>query len=207
MTIVIYNSTNVLVDGISIIQQQFWASFISYSQNVTMTNIHVNATSNSEWGTVNTDGSDTWNSRDVVYENWDVTTDDDCIAIKGNSTNVFAKNITCHGSGGMPIGSVGQYPTKPDYVQDIWFEDVVIINGTSAAWVKTWQGVPADQTDNGDTGGGGSGFVKNITWKNYYVENMKLPIYVTQCTYGRDPAACDTSKVHSIRSLQFRDFS
>ncbi|KAL6245635.1 hypothetical protein RBB50_007634 [Rhinocladiella similis] len=46
ITITFYNSTNLYVGGLSIIQPQFWATFVSYSQNVTMVNMHVNATSN-----------------------------------------------------------------------------------------------------------------------------------------------------------------
>lgn len=38
-----------------------------------MTNITINATSNSEWSTVNTDGTDTWNSDNIYLEKWVVT--------------------------------------------------------------------------------------------------------------------------------------
>lgn len=36
----------------------------------------MNATSNSQWSTVNTDGTDTWNSKDIVIKNWVVTCGD-----------------------------------------------------------------------------------------------------------------------------------
>lgn len=57
-----------------------------------------------------------------------MTLGDDCLAIKGvsllldcapvsyaqtertqNSTNIYARNITCHGGNGIAIGSLGQY--------------------------------------------------------------------------------------------------
>lgn len=41
-----------------------------------MTNLDMNATSNSQWNTVNTDGTDTWNSKDIVIKNWVVTCGD-----------------------------------------------------------------------------------------------------------------------------------
>lgn len=41
-----------------------------------MTNLDMNSTSNSQWSTVNTDGVDTWNSKDVVISNWTVTCGD-----------------------------------------------------------------------------------------------------------------------------------
>ncbi len=48
-------------------------TFIAHSQNITMTNMDMNATSNSQYKTVNTDGTDTWNSKDIVISNWTVT--------------------------------------------------------------------------------------------------------------------------------------
>lgn len=51
-------------------------TFVAHSQNVTMTNLDMNATSNSQWNTVNTDGIDTWNSKDVTIKNWVVTCGD-----------------------------------------------------------------------------------------------------------------------------------
>lgn len=41
-----------------------------------MTNMDMNATSDSQWKTVNTDGTDTWNSKDIVISNWSVSCGD-----------------------------------------------------------------------------------------------------------------------------------
>ena len=72
IAITFYNSTNLLVDGLSWSQAQFWHSFISHSRNVTVTNIFMNSTSDDGNMTVNTDGTDTWNSRDITLQNWTV---------------------------------------------------------------------------------------------------------------------------------------
>ena len=122
---------------------------------------------------------------------------DDCIAIKGNSSNVYVKNITCSGLGssGMPIGSIGQVPGQPDYVHNITFEDVLLYDNVNSGWIKTWQGKHSDVTGNGDTGGGGGGAVKNVTFRNFRCEPCNQPIYVTQCIYGGDASVCDTSQV------------
>jgi len=146
ISITFYNSTNLYVDSLSIIQPQFWATFVSYSSNVTMTNIYVNATTDDEWGLANTDGSDTWNSRDILIANWTVVNGDDCIAAKGNTTNLHVKNVTCHGGAGMTIGSVGQYPLTPDYDENIIFEDIKIINAFDGAYIKTWVSHPKSIT-------------------------------------------------------------
>lgn len=204
-----------------------------------MTNIYMNSTSNSKWGTVNTDGSDTWNADKVLYENWvvqngaypllvpfsliyptcascpqldlqandELLKGDDCIAIKGNSTNIHGRNITCHGGGdgGMPIGSIGQYPHRPDFVENVTFTDVHLINTNRGAWIKTWPGMPRHGPENGDDGGGGGGYVKNVTFENFRMEGVNMPIYTTQCTYVEDAEVCDTSKVRFVAG-QFVNF-
>lgn len=38
-----------------------------------------------------------------------VTCGDDCIAIKGNSTNIHANGVVCRGGNGIAFGSLGQY--------------------------------------------------------------------------------------------------
>ncbi|KAF1990884.1 glycoside hydrolase family 28 protein [Aulographum hederae CBS 113979] len=196
ITITFFNSTNLFVDSIRFIQPQFWASFISYSRNVTMTNILVNATSNDEWNVVNTDGTNTWNSADVFIANWTVQNGDDCVAAKGNTTNLHVKNVTCLEGNGMTVGSVGQYPLTPDYDEDILFEDVVVRRGINAGYIKTWQGVPQDNSGNGDAGGGGSGLVRNVTFRNFEIEDVGLPIQLSQCIYSETGAdICDTSKM------------
>src|SRR5690606_16431756 len=76
INLTIWRATNVLVDGITWRQSQFWHTFVAYSQNVTMTNLDMNTTSHSQWSAVNTDGVDTWNSENVVIRNWTVTCGD-----------------------------------------------------------------------------------------------------------------------------------
>lgn len=61
------------MDGVSWKQAQFWHSFISHSENVTMSNIYMRSVSDNTWFTVNTDGTDTWNSKDISFYNWTVT--------------------------------------------------------------------------------------------------------------------------------------
>ncbi|KAJ5624052.1 hypothetical protein N7510_000361 [Penicillium lagena] len=195
ISITFYNSTNLLVDNLRIIQPQFWATFVSYSKNVSITNLFVNATSDNEWGTVNTDGYDSWNSDNLLVENAVITNGDDCIAAKGNTTNLLVRNVTCHRSNGMTIGSVGQYPTMPDYVINVTFEDVKCLNCADGAYIKTWQGEDDSSSSNGDAGGGGHGLIKNITFKNFEMVNVGLPMQITQCIYTENQNQCNTSKM------------
>lgn len=76
ISLTVWRGTNILIDGITWRQSQFWHTFVAHSQNVTMTNLDMNTTSNSRWSAVNTDGTDTWNSRDIFISNWTVTCGD-----------------------------------------------------------------------------------------------------------------------------------
>jgi polygalacturonase len=194
MSMTFYNSTNLHVDGLRIIQPQFWATFVWDSQNVSMTNLFVNATSDSEWYTMNCDGYDSWRSRDLLVENATIITGDDCIAAKGNTTNLHAKNIHCEGGTGITIGSIGQYPNMPDYNTNTTFENVTIKNAMDGAYIKTWQGTRIYTSSNGDWGGGGTGLVKNITFKDFEMINVGLPIQMSQCVYSANSnKGCNTS--------------
>jgi galacturan 1,4-alpha-galacturonidase len=76
ISLTIWHGENVLIDGITWRQAQFWHTFVAHSKNVTMTNLDMSTTSNSQYKAVNTDGTDTWNSRDIVISNWTVTCGD-----------------------------------------------------------------------------------------------------------------------------------
>lgn len=168
-------------------------TFVAYSENITMTNLDMNSTSNSQWSTVNTDGTDTWNSKDVFISNWTVTCGDvstlhsshldspptpgdkiltpttqDCIAVKGNSTNIQVSNVHCYESGCATIGSLGNPSNVADYVENVTFDNIKCTHSSNAAWIKTYSG---------------SGRVRNITFSNIVAENVNQPIYVTSCIW------------------------
>ncbi|KAM7182617.1 putative glycoside hydrolase family 28 protein [Rhypophila sp. PSN 637] len=107
INLTIWRATNVFVDGITWRQSQFWHTFVAYSKNVTMTDLDMRTRSNSQWSAVNTDGIDTWNSKDVTIRN-----STDCISVKGNSKNILAQNIACYESGYAVIGSIANGATQ-----------------------------------------------------------------------------------------------
>lgn len=43
----------------------------------------------------------------------------DCISIKGNSSNVHVSNVTCYESGAMCVGSIGSNAGQPDFVENV----------------------------------------------------------------------------------------
>lgn len=125
----------------------------------------------------------------------DKRTGDDCIAIKENSTNIHIKNVVCYGSNGIPIGSIGHDVNRPTGVENVLVENVILHDSDNAAWIKTFVGHnPAESSSTG----GASGFIKNVTFRNFQLDNVNLPIYVSQCIYSRDASICDLSKVRKL---------
>ncbi|PGG99935.1 hypothetical protein AJ79_08372 [Helicocarpus griseus UAMH5409] len=177
IALTLWEASNVLIDSLTWRQPQFWHSFIAYSTNITMTNLDMSAISNSQWTTVNTDGTNTWKSSNVVISNWTVTSGDDCIAVKGNSTNIHVSNITCYESGAMVIGSMGN-TWQPEYVENVDFEHVKLNHSSNAAWIKTYPG---------------TGYVRNVTFRDIKFKDVNQPIYISPCIYtGQN---CDGSRL------------
>lgn len=76
ISLTVWHGTNILIDGISWRMAQFWHTFVAHSQNVTMTNLDMRTYSTNSHSSVNTDGTNTWNSRDVFISNWTVLSGD-----------------------------------------------------------------------------------------------------------------------------------
>ncbi|KAL2152481.1 hypothetical protein VTH82DRAFT_5665 [Thermothelomyces myriococcoides] len=178
ISLTIWYGTNVLIDGITWRMSQFWHTFVAYSENVTMTNLDMYTYSNNGRSSQNTDGTNTWNSKDIFIANWTVTCGDDCIAVKGNSTNVHVKNVTCNESGSTVIGSIGSNSWQPDYVENIVFEDIKANHSSNVAWIKTYPG---------------NGYVRNVTFRNYQFTDVNQPIYLSSCIYSYNN--CDSSRL------------
>jgi polygalacturonase len=106
-----YRSTNILVEGISIRRSPMWELNPVLCRNVTVRNVKISSHG------PNNDGCDPESSTDVLIEDCDFDTGDDCIAIKSGRNrdgrrvgapceNVIVRN--CHmrdGHGGVSIGS------------------------------------------------------------------------------------------------------
>ncbi|KAI0794789.1 pectin lyase fold/virulence factor, partial [Fomes fomentarius] len=93
-------------------------------------------------------GIDKYRSDRISLLRWDITCGDDCLAIKGNSTNIVAKDITCRGGNGIAFGSLGQYVQFNDIVNNVLLEDLNLIrldsqvqpNMVSGVYFKSWDG-------------------------------------------------------------------
>jgi hypothetical protein len=78
----------------------------------------------------------------------------------------------------MTIGSVGSNARQPDYVENIVFENITAIHSSNSAWIKTYPG---------------TGYVRNVTFRNIYGEDVNQPIYVTSCICTPSPLLSSSS--------------
>lgn len=187
--------TNSVVQGMRFVQSQMWTMATTYCKNIQFNDIYVNNVSKSKWSTLNTDGIDTINSDNITFRRWDVTQGDDCIALKGNSTNISVYDSVFHGGQGFAIGSVGQYDGWTDTVTNFYAKNVTMHNTAHAIYLKSWGGVSRGLPPNG--GGGGLGTASNITLEDITLDHTRQsPFFIWQCEnyeghLGQD---CQTSK-------------
>lgn len=114
----------------------------------------------------NSDGWDTYRSDHVVIQNSVIDNTDDCVSFKPNSTNIVVQGLKCNGSHGISVGSLGQYVEQYDIVENVYIYNNTMSNAGDAARIKVWPGVHSD-FEPILSGGGGSGYVKNITYERY----------------------------------------
>ncbi|KAH8805150.1 pectin lyase fold/virulence factor [Xylogone sp. PMI_703] len=218
ISLTLYNSTNATVKNFSIRNPQFWSFYVQDSHDITLKSIYINGTNTDPHGDgenfeTNVDGLDSIRVNDLYASDWLFHGGDDCIAPKGNSTNMDFRNFTCIG-GGMAFGSIGQYPDAPDYIANISVTNVTVsqlirpgYGGASVsggAYFKSWVGVSAGVPPQG--GGGGTGLVSNITFNDLTVGNTTQAIYINKCYHKVDSQAnfCDTSTL-VFEDLAFND--
>lgn len=119
-----YRCRNVLIEGVTVINSPMWELHPVLCSNVTVRNVKINSHG------PNNDGCNPESCRDVLIDNCDFDTGDDCIAIKsgrnadGRRLNVPSENIivrNCRmkdGHGGVTIGSEISAGTRNVFVED-----------------------------------------------------------------------------------------
>lgn len=124
-----------------------------------------------------------------MIQNWEVYNDDDCIAFKPNSTNIVVQNINCTGSHGISVGSLGQYLGEVDIVENITVYNINMTDASDGARIKVWPGIPSlfQPLLNG---GGGLGYVKNVTYDTIHNHGTTWAIELTQCYGSSNQTLC-----------------
>ncbi|KAJ5933073.1 hypothetical protein N7516_007562 [Penicillium verrucosum] len=140
-------------------------------------NLNMDATSQSKNEPKNTDGFDIGASTDVTISNVHVKNDDDCVAFKPGADGVIVKDITCIGSHGLSVGSLGK--TAEDFVKNVHVSGARMVKSTKAVGIKTYP------TGNGHA----KSTVSNITFTDIVVDGSDYAIQIQSC-YGEKGDYC-----------------
>ncbi|KAI0419579.1 polygalacturonase [Xylaria grammica] len=169
--------------GIRMINSPNWFNLIANSSDILVSDMVLTAKSANSNPVKNSDGWDTYRSDHVVIQNSVIDNTDDCVSFKPNSTNIVVQGLKCNGSHGISVGSLGQYIDQYDIVENVHIYNNTMSNASDAARIKVWPGVHSE-LEPILSGGGGSGYVKNITYERYESINNDWAIEVNQC-YGQ----------------------
>ncbi|KAF8186344.1 pectin lyase fold/virulence factor [Pholiota molesta] len=196
IALTVWKAARGIIKNFRIESPPFWSNAVAESTNIIYDGMFVNATNTDPLYVgknvvPNTDGIDTYRSDHISLLNWDVTCGDDCVAIKGNSTNINLRNIICRGGNGIAIGSLGQYADLPDNVINLEMDTLQMIrldpsvqpNMVSGVYFKSWDGSVNGAPPTG--GGGAKGLVNNVVVRNMKLDRVTAPVHVYQTNGGK----------------------
>lgn len=167
------------------------------SKDITYSNIKLYAVSKSSNVAHNTDGWDIGPASYVTMNNLTVTNDDDCIAFKPGANYVSVNGITCTGSHGLSVGSLGSKAGTVDTVSNVYVKNAKMIDSTKAAGVKLY---PHGSSH-------GSAKVSNVTWDGVVVQNTDYAFQVQSC-YGEETSYCSSNPSNStLTDIDVLNFS
>ncbi|KAI8579474.1 hypothetical protein K450DRAFT_288174 [Umbelopsis ramanniana AG] len=184
---VIYGARGGSAKDLSLINSPQWFNFIANSSDFVYDGLHIAGKSVSSNVAKNTDGWDIYRSDGITITNSVIYNGDDCVSFKPNSTNIYVSNLYCNGSHGISVGSLGQYPAEYDIVENVYSYNISMNYASDGARVKVWPGNAAAMSTDLQ-GGGGAGYVKNITFDTFYLNSVDYAIELTQC-YGQNNAS------------------
>ncbi|XP_059637400.1 polygalacturonase At1g48100 [Cornus florida] len=156
-----YASYNVTVRDIRIINSPQCHLKFDNSGGVKINNITISAPENSP----NTDGIHLQNTRDVEIQHSNIGCGDDCVSIQTGCFNIHVHHINCGPGHGISLGGLGK-DRSVACVSDIIADNIFMQNTVYGVRIKTWQG--------------GIGSVKNVSFSNIQVSDVKVPIMIDQ---------------------------
>ena len=118
-----YNSENILIEGVKIIDSPFWVNHFYMSKNITVRNMVMTSFNK------NNDGIDIESSEDVHIHDVDFSTGDDCISIKSGrdleglhkmipSKNIVVQNVRFLADDAVALGSEASGGVRNVFVEN-----------------------------------------------------------------------------------------
>ncbi|CAF0989276.1 unnamed protein product [Adineta ricciae] len=162
------------------------------SYNISFSDLILSAVSTSVNDPKNTDGFDIGECSHVTLNNIHVTNGDDCVAFENGANYITVNNITCVGSHGVSVGSLGLGAGETYVVQNVYVSKIKMINCSKAAGIKLWPGGSSH----------GSVFVTNVTYDGVIVDNCDYAFQIMNCyeseskTCEKHPSTARLSRIH-----------
>lgn len=164
------------------------------STNLEFISLHMTATSKSTNPAKNTDGFDVGATEYVTIKDVNIVNDDDCIAFKPGCNYVTVDTVSCTGSHGLSVGSLGK--TATDTVKNVYVTGATMINSTKAVGIKLYPGGSSH----------GTGVVSNVTFDGVTVKNSDYAAQIQSC-YGEDSDYCaEYPSTGTITDVYFKNF-
>ncbi|KAI8011077.1 hypothetical protein LOK49_LG06G01954 [Camellia lanceoleosa] len=174
-TLALYNSKNIVINGLTSLNSQMFHIAIHGCHNVKVQRVKVSASGNSP----NTDGIHIQLSSGVTISNSRIATGDDCVSIGPGSSNLWIENVACGPGHGISIGSLGWELQEPG-VQNVTVKTVTFKGTQNGVRIKTW-GRPSNS------------FARGIVFQNLFMVNVQNPIIIDQnyCPHNKNcPVVC-----------------
>ncbi|KAL0088316.1 glycoside hydrolase family 28 protein [Phycomyces blakesleeanus] len=158
-------ATNSYFGGFTIKQAPRAHFSVNGCKNTIFENLTIHTVSaNSNYPAKNTDAFDVSASSGITIRNSNIVNGDDCIAVNGGVYGLTVSGLTCTGSHGFSVGSLGK-DGKTDVVSNLKFLNNKCINCQNGVRIKTWPG--------------GKGSVSDITFDKINLQNVENPILIT----------------------------
>lgn len=190
-------SSNIIIKNLKVKNPpNVFFSVTGGSKNVAYSGLTMTAASKSTIAPKNTDGFDIGSSTYITLNDITISNQDDCVAFKPGSNYVTVDTITCTGSHGISIGSLGKSPGVTDSVTNIYVTGATMVNATKAVGIKLYPG--------GSTYG--SATVSNVTFNDVTVKNSDWAAQIQSC-YNADATYCASNpSTASVTDVYFTNF-
>ncbi|XP_045792145.1 probable polygalacturonase At3g15720 [Trifolium pratense] len=156
-----HSCKNLKVSNIMVTNSPSGHVSVNQCNGATFSHISINSPPNSP----NTDGFDISFSNNILVEDSNIKSGDDCIAINGDSSFINATGVTCGPGHGISVGSLGKVRPN-DKVSDVHVRNCTFTGTSNGGRIKTKMG--------------GSGYAKNIIFEEIILDNVKNPIIIDQ---------------------------
>lgn len=188
--------SDIVVTGLTTINPpNVYYSVNGGATNVAFSGLTMTSESTSDNPAKNTDGFDIGSSTYTTLSNITVSNQDDCVAFKAGANYVTVTDISCTGSHGLSVGSLGS--SSDDTVQNIWVEGATMISSAKAVGIKTYP--------SGDDHG--TSTVTNVTYKSITVQDCTYAIQIQSC-YNEDADYCADNPGNAVLTgITFEGFS